>query len=104
MFLTTTVLANEPIEIQVAVEIENDTAVVDFTGTAPQARGSVNAIYAITLSAVFYTFRCIAGADVPANAGCLEPIQVIAPEGTVVNAKFPAAVARWKRGNITADC
>ena len=86
-------ISDEPIEIQVAIEIENDTAVVDFTGTAPQARGSVNAIYAITLSAVFYTFRCLAGADVPANAGCLEPIRVIAPEGTVVNAKFPAAVA-----------
>jgi N-methylhydantoinase B len=86
-------IIDEPIEIRVAIEIEDDTAVVDFTGTAPQARGSVNAIYAITLSAVFYTFRCIAGADVPANAGCLEPIQVIAPEGSVVNAKFPAAVA-----------
>ena len=86
-------ISDAPIEIQVAIEIENDTAVVDFTGTAPQARGSVNAIYAITLSAVFYTFRCLAGADVPANAGCLEPIRVIAPEGTVVNAKFPAAVA-----------
>ena len=86
-------ITEDPIEIRVEIEIENDTAVVDFTGTDPQARGSVNAIYAITLSAVFYTFRCIAGADVPANAGCLEPIQVIAPEGTVVNAKFPAAVA-----------
>ncbi|MDE0425953.1 MAG: hydantoinase B/oxoprolinase family protein [Candidatus Poribacteria bacterium] len=86
-------ITDEPIEIRVAIEIKGDTAVVDFTGTAPQARGSVNAIYAITLSAVFYVFRCIAGADVPANAGCLEPIQVIAPEGSVVNAKFPAAVA-----------
>ena len=86
-------ITDDPIEIQVAIEIRNDKAVVDFTGTAPQARGSINAIYAITLSAVFYTFRCIAGADVPANAGCLEPIRVIAPEGTVVNAKFPAAVA-----------
>ena len=86
-------ITDDPIEIQVAIEVENDKAVVDFTGTAPQARGSVNAIYAITLSAVFYTFRCIAGADVPANAGCLEPIQVIAPQGTVVNANFPAAVA-----------
>ncbi len=86
-------IIDESIEIRVAIEIKGDTAVVDFTGTAPQARGSVNAIYAITLSAVFYTFRCIAGADVPANAGCLEPIQVIAPEGSVVNAKFPAAVA-----------
>ena len=86
-------ITDDPIEIRVVIEIKNDTAVVDFTGTAPQVRGSVNAIYAITLSAVFYTFRCIAGADVPANTGCLEPIQVIAPEGTVVNAKFPAAVA-----------
>ena len=86
-------ITDEPIEIRVAIEIEDDTAVVDFTGTAEQVRGSVNAIYAITLSAVFYAFRCIAGADVPANAGCLEPIRVVAPEGTVVNAKFPAAVA-----------
>ena len=86
-------ITDEPIEIRVAIEIEDDTAFVDFTGTAQQVRGSVNAIYAITLSAVFYAFRCIAGADVPANAGCLEPIRVVAPEGTVVNAKFPAAVA-----------
>ena len=86
-------ITDEPIEIRVSIEIENDTAVVDFTGTAKQVRGSVNAIYAITLSAIFYAFRCIAGADVPANAGCLEPIRVVAPEGTVVNAKFPAAVA-----------
>ena len=86
-------ITDEPIEIRVAIEIEDDTALVDFTGTAKQVQGSVNAIYAITLSAVFYAFRCIAGADVPANAGCLEPIRVVAPEGTVVNAKFPAAVA-----------
>ncbi len=86
-------ITDAPIEIRVAIEIEDDTALVDFTGTAQQVQGSVNAIYAITLSAVFYAFRCIAGADVPANAGCLEPIRVVAPEGTVVNAKFPAAVA-----------
>ena len=86
-------ITDAPIEIRVAIEIEDDTALVDFTGTAKQVQGSVNAIYAITLSAVFYVFRCIAGADVPANAGCLEPIRVVAPEGTVVNAKFPAAVA-----------
>jgi N-methylhydantoinase B len=97
-YIYTDVLDNDgitdaPIEIRVAIEIEDDTALVDFTGTAKQVQGSVNAIYAIALSAVFYAFRCIAGADVPANAGCLEPIRVIAPEGTVVNAKFPAAVA-----------
>ncbi len=92
-FLDNDGITDAPVEIRVAIRIKSDTAVVDFTGTAEQVRGSVNAIYAITLSAVFYTFRCVAGMDIPANAGCLEPIQVIAPEGTVVNAKFPAAVA-----------
>ncbi len=86
-------ITDEPIEIQVAIEIKDDTVVVDFTGTSGQVRGSVNAIYAITVSAVFYTFRCVAGVDVPSNAGCMEPISVIAPEGSVINAKFPAAVA-----------
>ena len=46
-------ITDDPIEIRVAIAVENDEAVVDFTGTAPQVRGSVNAIYAITLSAVF---------------------------------------------------
>lgn len=86
-------ISDEPIEIKVTIEIKEDTAIVDFTGTSGQVRGSVNAIYAITVSAVFYTFRCIAGEDVPSNAGCLEPIHIIAPEGTVINAEFPSAVA-----------
>lgn len=92
-FLDNDGITDEPVEIRVAIEIQGDEATVDFSGTAGQVRGSVNAIYAITLSAVFYTFRCIAGVDVPSNAGCMEPLQVIAPEGSVVNAKFPAAVA-----------
>ena len=92
-FLDNDGITDEPVEIRVAIEIQGDEAIVDFSGTAGQVRGSVNAIYAITLSAVFYTFRCIAGVDVPSNAGCMEPLQVIAPEGSVVNAKFPAAVA-----------
>ena len=92
-FLDNDGITNEPIKIKVAIEIKDDTAIIDFTGTSNQVRGSVNAIYAITVSAVFYTFRCIAGVDVPSNAGCMEPIRVIAPEGTVINAKFPAAVA-----------
>lgn len=92
-FLDNDGISDEPIEIRVAIEIKDGTAVVDFTGTSGQVRGSVNAISAITVSAVFYTFRCIAGEDVPSNAGCMEPIQIIAPEGSVINAKFPAAVA-----------
>lgn len=66
---------------------------VDFTGSDPQVEGSVNAVAAITFSACFYVFRCLLAEDVPAAAGLMRPIQVIAPEGTVVNALPPAAVA-----------
>jgi N-methylhydantoinase B len=83
----------DTIPITVNVTIESETAKVDFTGSAPQQQGSVNAVYAITLSAVYYVFRCLLGLDVPNNAGCLAPIKVIAPAGTVVNALHPSPVA-----------
>ena len=66
---------------------------VDFTGSAPQVAGAINAVEAITVSAVSYVFRCLLGGDVPASAGLMEPIEVIAPAGTVVNAVHPASVA-----------
>jgi N-methylhydantoinase B len=67
--------------------------VVDFTGSDPQVEGSLNAVEAITYSACFYVFRCLLAEDVPATAGLMRPIEVIAPVGTVVNARRPAAVA-----------
>jgi N-methylhydantoinase B len=84
---------DNPIPIQVTITIQSDHAVVDFSGSAPQQLTSVNAVYAITLSAVYYVFRCLVQADIPNNSGSLIPIQVIAPEGTVVNARPPAPVA-----------
>ena len=66
---------------------------VDFTGSDPQVEGSINAVAAITFSACSYVFRCLLAEDVPAAAGLMRPIQVIAPEGTIVNARPPAAVA-----------
>jgi N-methylhydantoinase B len=66
---------------------------VDFAGSDPQVEGSVNAVEAITYSACFYVFRCLLAEDVPATAGLMRPIEVIAPEGTLVNACPPAAVA-----------
>jgi len=86
-------VSDEPVPITVTVNIEGDSATIDFTGSAPQQKGSVNAVYAITLSAVYYVFRCLLGLDVPNNAGCLEPIRVVAPQGTVLNALSPAPVA-----------
>ena len=66
---------------------------VDFSGSDPQVEGSVNAVEAITCSACFYVFRCLLAEDVPATAGLMRPIRVVAPEGSVVNARPPAAVA-----------
>jgi N-methylhydantoinase B len=86
-------LGTEPIKIAVTVTISGDEATIDFSGSAPQARGSINTVYAVTLSAVLYVFQALMGLDIPANSGCLAPLSVIAPEGTVVNARPPAAVA-----------
>ena len=82
-----------PVAITVAITIKKDRAMVDFTGSAPQVTGSVNANYAITLSACLYAFRCLVQDDVLYNAGVGRPIHVIAPEGSIVNARRPAAVA-----------
>src|SRR5947209_6940793 len=66
---------------------------IDFTGSDPQVEASINAVAAITYSACFYVFRCLLADDVPAAAGLMRPIEVVAPEGTIVNARPPAAVA-----------
>ncbi len=82
-----------PVPIVVQLTVAGDGATVDFTGTHEQVPGSINAIYAITLSAVMYCFRVIVPFAVPSNHGTLRPLEVIAPEGTVVNALPPSAVA-----------
>ena len=84
---------DDPVPIKATISIKGDTARVDFTGSAPQQQGSINAVFAITLSAVYYVFRCLLGLDVPNNEGCLVPIEVFAPLGSVVNARHPAPVA-----------
>jgi N-methylhydantoinase B len=82
-----------PILLHVAIKLGGGRAIVDFTGSARQVRGSVNANYAITLSATFYVMKCLAAEAVPANEGLMRPIKLIAPEGTILNALAPAAVA-----------
>lgn len=84
--------ANE-VPIRVRVTVKGDRARVDFTGSSPQVVGALNAVEAITVSAVSYVFRCLIAGDVAASAGLIEPIEVIAPLGTVVNATHPASVA-----------
>ncbi len=81
------------IPICVSITIQGDSALVDFTGSAEQQPGSINAVFAITLSAVNYVFRSLIGLDVPNNSGCLVPIHIVSPAGSVVNAQAPAPVA-----------
>ncbi len=86
-------IGRTPVVIRARVRIARDRATVDFTGSSPQVEGSVNANEAITLSACLYVFRCLIEGDVLYNAGIARPIAVRAPEGSVVNARRPAAVA-----------
>jgi N-methylhydantoinase B len=86
-------IGDQPVPITVSITLKGNQATVDFSGSASQQAGSINAVYAITLSAVYYVFRCLLGMDVPNNTGCLAPIEVIAPRGSVVNATHPAPVA-----------
>src|SRR5438876_5172335 len=87
----------EPVRIQVAIGIHGDRVEVDFAGSSPQVAGSVNANYAVAVSATAYVFRCLLAEDVPYTAGLLRPLSVLAPEGSVVNARPPAAMAA---GNV----
>ncbi len=81
------------VPIRVKITIRGARMRVDYTGSAPQTRGSVNAVESIARTAAYYALRCLVPYDIPNNSGCMTPIEVIAPPGTVVNAEFPAAVA-----------
>ncbi|MFB6283726.1 MAG: hydantoinase B/oxoprolinase family protein [Halobacteria archaeon] len=82
----------DDVEIAVEVEIAGDEVRVDFSGSDSQVEGPVNAVFAVTASATYYCLRCMTDPDIPPNSGCYRPVEVVAPEGTVVNAREPSAV------------
>ena len=88
---------DDGVTIAVAVTVEGDTVVADFMGSDAQVRRNVNAVYAVTLSSAMFVFRMLTDPDAPPNAGCYRPLTVTAPEGSVVNAVFPAPTAA---GNV----
>lgn len=92
-FLDDDGVTDAPQRIAVTIRVRGASAEVDFTGSAPQCAGSINAVSAITHSAVFYVFRCLLDEQVPATSGLMRPVRIIAPPGTIVNALPPAAVA-----------
>jgi N-methylhydantoinase B len=83
--------------IRVAVTVAGDELELDFAGTSPQHGGNLNCPLAVTRSAAYFVVRCLAAPDVPASGGAYAPVRVLAPEGSLVNARPPAAVAA---GNV----
>ena len=85
------------LEVRVAVTIDGDELEIDFAGTAPQHEGNLNCPLAVTRSASYFVIRCLTDPDAPASGGAFAPVTVRAPEGSLVNARPPAAVAA---GNV----
>ena len=85
------------INVTITVDKPSRSATIDFTGTSKQLAGNFNAPLAVTKAAVLYVFRTLTGADIPLNAGCLKPIRLIVPEGSMLNPTYPAAVVA---GNV----
>ncbi len=79
--------------IACVITIDGDSAVVDFSGTDPQLEGNLNAPTAVVTAAVLYTFRTLIGKTIPLNGGCLRPLKLRIPEGSLLNPVYPAAVA-----------
>ncbi len=80
------------IETAIHVDKKNRSAVIDFTGTSQQSPLNYNAPRAICRAVVLYVFRTLVGRDIPMNEGCLKPLELIVPEGSMINPNFPAAV------------
>jgi 5-oxoprolinase (ATP-hydrolysing) len=85
------------IQVVVTTDKSIGAAKIDFTGTSPQLPNNFNAPRAITHAAVLYVFRCLIDDDIPLNAGCMKPLEIIVPEGSMLNPHFPAAVVA---GNV----
>ncbi|MDB5838602.1 MAG: 5-oxoprolinase [Herminiimonas sp.] len=90
------------IKVAIRVNHATRTADIDFTGTSPQLPNNFNAPSAICMAAVLYVFRTLVDDDIPLNAGCLKPLKVIIPAGSMLNPRYPAAVVS---GNVeTSSC
>jgi 5-oxoprolinase (ATP-hydrolysing) len=90
------------IKVAIRVDTKNRSAEIDFTGTSPQQTNNFNAPTAVCMAAVLYVFRTLVDDDIPLNAGCLKPLKVIIPPGSMLNPNPPASVVA---GNVeTSSC
>ena len=85
------------VKARISIDREARRATVDFTGTSEQQPWNFNAPAAVTRAAVLYVFRTLVDDDIPMNEGCLKPIDIVLPEGSIVSCRYPAAVCA---GNV----
>ncbi|AFZ20579.1 hydantoinase B/oxoprolinase family protein [Allocoleopsis franciscana] len=85
------------IQVTITIDRQNLSAKIDFTGTSPQLESNFNAPSAVCKAAVLYVFRTLVNDDIPLNAGCLKPLEIIIPQGCMLNPRYPAAVVA---GNV----
>lgn len=83
---------DRPVPIEVQVTVRGEEITIDFTGTAPQVRGPVNAVPAGVMAGAFFAIRAVTGPEIPNNGGCFRPLRLVLPEGSLVNPRPPAAV------------
>ena len=93
-------VTDDPVRIAVEIRVDGDELTVDFAGTGAQVAGPLNARLSAARAAVYYTCKAVIDPDLPTSAGAYRPIRVTAPEGTVMNARFPAAIGN---ANILTD-
>jgi 5-oxoprolinase (ATP-hydrolysing) len=90
------------ISVRIGIDKAQRSAVVDFAGTSPQLATNFNAPSSVAMAAVLYVFRSLVNDEIPLNAGCLKPLTVLVPEGSMLNPRYPAAVVA---GNVeTSQC
>ncbi len=90
------------IKVKISINKQDRTARIDFTGTSGEHPTNYNAPRAVTTAAVLYVFRCLVESDIPLNAGCLKPLEIIVPERSMLSPEYPAAVVA---GNVeTSQC
>lgn len=92
-YLESTGVGDELVKIKVAVTVRKSGVKIDYSGTDAQVEGPVNAVFGVTLSGVYYVLRCLTDPTIPMNDGCCRPVEVHAPEGTLLNPIRPAPVA-----------
>ena len=88
---------NSAVKVCVTVDRDTRTAKIDFTGTSGQCSTNFNAPLAVCRASVLYVFRTLVSSEIPMNEGCLKPLELIVPEGSILNPRYPAAVVA---GNV----